>query len=796
MVRTVKRREAKSKKQHSSVVDSPSALPKQGKRSSRAGASTATNKPNTRNTRNSSAERKKGSLVTPPSVKRKTKSAATGKKNNKTAKNKKAPAASINEPLSLLSEPVCKLFSPADIRKEWGIPDAKLNLEKEAGKQEKSKNYLLAVLNQLPTETKVDLPTSPVETEAISAPPAPEADSAAEKPAPTPSPPVTPMDFKTVFEKPAPALVVATPTPPTPAAMDTEKPAPIPEKPAPPGPTAAFAPIPASPTAAPAVTPSPNPPNEDVEDVEAVDKEEEKLLAKHNRKFLEENPDMKELILKIEDMLLDFRSTNQNAMNQDNAQFQEGTTDLLDVYPVSKTKHMYKRYQEKFLAFASESKVNVKKMVEQKSKLTLDNFLTQFFVTQGLIYAPSSLYVIYSCINHWFISNHGFKLNGLLKLNRYLKAVTSSYVCKKSKVFSPEEIDALLLFCQESHDTEYTFLGVGVALMYYGLLRKSDVNKITIGDVSMDNKGRVKIEFNHSRKRKNPGFSYLIPSIYKKLFLKYESELCPELGASDTYLRRFTKCSNSRKTPIGDKTITKLVHTACEVLHKDPLGYTVHAFRRSAATNLADAGVSFVNLKRHGQWKSDSVCEGYIANSKALQNERLVMLLPEHRRITMEEATPPTFKDPILQDLHQKEEFEKKQNKNKTKLDQDSDSSMSSEGSPLAHLVSKTKKKRKDKKRKQAAINDFIEEDEVVFLKTIPAPQPHVIDVDEVESKPIIPISSMDLVASCSNNKTTPLEYSKMSFEDFLMFLENGNGNNGGKKNGAVFNNCTFNLKK
>jgi len=48
------------------------------------------------------------------------------------------------------------------------------------------------------------------------------------------------------------------------------------------------------------------------------------------------------------------------------------------------------------------------------------------------------------------------------------------------------------------------------------------------------------------------------------------------------------------------------------------VGYTVHAFRRSAATNLADAGVSFVNLKRHGQWKSDSVIEGYIANSKAL----------------------------------------------------------------------------------------------------------------------------------------------------------------------------------
>jgi len=141
-------------------------------------------------------------------------------------------------------------------------------------------------------------------------------------------------------------------------------------------------------------------------------------------------------------------------------------------------------------------------MVEEKSKLTLDNFITKFFVTQGMIYCPSSLYVICSCINQWFISTYGFKLNSLLKVNRYLKAATSSYVCKKSKVFSPEEIDALLMFSQKSTGPEYTFLGVGVALMYYSLLRKSNGNKIRIEDVSQDKKSRVKVEFAHTRKRK------------------------------------------------------------------------------------------------------------------------------------------------------------------------------------------------------------------------------------------------------------------------------------------------------
>jgi len=67
---------------------------------------------------------------------------------------------------------------------------------------------------------------------------------------------------------------------------------------------------------------------------------------------------MKDLILKIKDMLLDFRSTNQKAIQDDKIQFQQGTTELIDVYSVSKTKDMYKRYQENFLAFASENNIN------------------------------------------------------------------------------------------------------------------------------------------------------------------------------------------------------------------------------------------------------------------------------------------------------------------------------------------------------------------------------------------------------------------------------------------------------
>lgn len=48
---------------------------------------------------------------------------------------------------------------------------------------------------------------------------------------------------------------------------------------------------------------------------------------------------------------------------------------------------------------------------------------------------------------------------------------------------------------------------------------------------------------------------------------------------------------------------------------ENPHQYTGHAFRRSSATILVDAGGDITTLKRHGGWKSNAVAEGYIENS-------------------------------------------------------------------------------------------------------------------------------------------------------------------------------------
>ena len=126
--------------------------------------------------------------------------------------------------------------------------------------------------------------------------------------------------------------------------------------------------------------------------------------------------------------------------------------------------------------------------------------------------------------------------------------------------------------------------------------------------------------------------------MYSKLFKKYEKQLPKYVTEEDLYLCVWVKKDQARSKIVKRYTTEQFVVEACRILGIDDTGYTSHCFRRSAATNLADAEVSFIDLKRHGQWKSDSVAKEYIANSKVLHDEREVCLLPKNMRLPYKRA--------------------------------------------------------------------------------------------------------------------------------------------------------------
>ena len=321
---------------------------------------------------------------------------------------------------------------------------------------------------------------------------------------------------------------------------------------------------------------------------------------------------------KVDEVMVDVRTNNELYMEEDQGVVEEEAARL--VSSSTKVERMYERYQEMWKQYCE-----FHELTEERN----DQMLKGFFEELKKKYAASTLWVIYSCVNAYFVEKYGTKLNSMPRLSKFLKQVTHLHVCKKSKVFTKDEIHRVLMYVQTSGCPEDTLMGVGISLMYYGLLRAVDVLNVVVSDVQVEKGKTIYISFKHQRKRKNPGFSFHIPMIYSPLFHRYQSELNPYSKKDSRYLKNFNDRTKLRAQNAGRGAIPRWITRMCEILGIPKDGYTTHAFRRSAATNLADSGVSFVNLKRHGQWASDSVVEGYIANSLPLRLEREKNLLPE-----------------------------------------------------------------------------------------------------------------------------------------------------------------------
>ena len=101
-----------------------------------------------------------------------------------------------------------------------------------------------------------------------------------------------------------------------------------------------------------------------------------------------------------------------------------------------------------------------------------------------------------------------------------------------------------------------------------------------------------------------------------------------ELQTKNVKTKFFLQNWNAKARNKIQNRVKNLHKNACKILEISAENYTTHCWRRSATTNLADRGVSFINLKRHGQWKSDSIVKGYIANSEPMRKEREICLLP------------------------------------------------------------------------------------------------------------------------------------------------------------------------
>ena len=185
------------------------------------------------------------------------------------------------------------------------------------------------------------------------------------------------------------------------------------------------------------------------------------------------------------------------------------------------------------------------------------------------------------------------------------------------------------------YEKRHCLVGFKVALLvgYYGLLRMADMLKIKKKDVEFNKKeGCYQVVFNYKRKRKNAGLTYLIPACYNVIMKSYISQLkdmTSEKKNKVRFLRNYNVKAKGRLQNAGKTNLGKFAKETARDLGLDETKYSNHSWRRSGATNLADSRCSKTNLKRHGQWTSDTVAEGYIANSRPLRLEKMNMLKPD-----------------------------------------------------------------------------------------------------------------------------------------------------------------------
>jgi integrase len=115
-------------------------------------------------------------------------------------------------------------------------------------------------------------------------------------------------------------------------------------------------------------------------------------------------------------------------------------------------------------------------------------------------------------------------------------------------------------------------------------------------------------------KTKRPRTNCITEPLWIGLIKKYISLRPPNLE-----LRRFflyyanNKCT---RQPVGIHSFGKMPSKIAAYLKlPNAIEYTGHCFCRSSATLLAGEGADITTIKRHGNWKSTAVAEGYIEDS-------------------------------------------------------------------------------------------------------------------------------------------------------------------------------------
>lgn len=175
------------------------------------------------------------------------------------------------------------------------------------------------------------------------------------------------------------------------------------------------------------------------------------------------------------------------------------------------------------------------------------------------------------------------------------------------------------------NEPQHYVIKLYVLFCYFGALRTCEAVGLRFTDVSESKEGLLVSIVRTKTDKAGLGQTILIPNdsnslrCARDIFNLYSSSIS---NKGRIWLKWSPSSQKFLNQPIGKNLLSKYANSVAIQLGKpNPENYTGHCFRVSAATALADAGASNLNLKRHGGWKSDSVAESYLRDSKKMKME-------------------------------------------------------------------------------------------------------------------------------------------------------------------------------
>ncbi len=239
----------------------------------------------------------------------------------------------------------------------------------------------------------------------------------------------------------------------------------------------------------------------------------------------------------------------------------------------------------------------------------------QFFKSVDGHYCASTLWQAFSCLSKYFLVYHSICLKDNLLLKQFLKDKSKTHLPKKSQVLSKEHIDEYLetVTCDPIILQKKCAVVLGIS----GMMRISELVNLCFEDIKMEGEVFIVTIVHSKTDQAQKGFQFhVVPPLF--IHIKNYFDLFVDIPKCGRIFRSLNPLTRKfSKSFIGKNTLGKIPREIANSLGlEDSENFTGHCFRRSGATILADSGVNKITLKRAGRWKSDTVCDGYVEESR------------------------------------------------------------------------------------------------------------------------------------------------------------------------------------